>query len=260
MRRFLLSLAGYMLLGSSAWAGMVAEKVPYAMGGTSFEGILVFDDGVRAKRPAIVMAPDWMGVTRNAVTKAKLVAGDKYVLFIADMYSAAVRPKNSKEAGKAAGSVRKDLALHRARINGAFDALIAEGAKRGLIDASKTAAIGFYFGGGIVLELARSGRDIKAVVTFHGSLSTPRPQDTANIKAKVLVLHGADDPAEPKSHRDALEAELTAAKVDFQIVAFSGTVHSFTNPQAKRPGRSMYNPTVTRHAYAMMSDLFGEVF
>ena len=176
------------------------------------------------------------------------------------MYGASVRPKNSKEARKAAGAVRKDLKVQRGRINKALDVLLAEGGKRGVIDASKTAAIGFCFGGGNVLELARSGRGVKAVVSFHGSLKAANPKDAANIKAKVLVLHGADDPAAPKADRDALEAEMTAGKVDFQLVAFSGTVHSFTNPQANRPGRSMYNATVAKRAFSMMNSLFAEVF
>ncbi len=111
-----------------------------------------------------------------------------------------------------------------------------------------------------MLELARSGRDVKAVVSFHGSLMTPKPKETANVKAKVLVLHGAVDPYAPKAQRDALEAELTAAKVDYQIVAFANTVHSFTNPDANLPGSSHYNAKVARRAYAMMNDLFGEVF
>jgi len=260
MRGLLLGLTACAWAAASANAAMVTEKISYAHGGTSFEGILVYDDSVNAKRPAVVMAPNWMGVTENAVTKAKLLAGRKYVMLIADMYGVGVRPKNAKEAGRASGAVRRDLAAHRARINKALDVLLAEGGRRGLIDPARTAAIGFCFGGGNVLELARSGRDLKAVVSFHGSLTTPHPEQTKNLKPKILVLHGAVDPAAPKAERDALEAELTAAKADFQIVAFSNTVHSFTNPEANRPGRSQYNATVTRRAYAMMNDLFDEVF
>jgi len=260
MRAFLMGMAALAWAAGSANAGMMTEKIRYADGGKTFEGILVYDDSVRDKRPAIVMAPNWMGVTQNAVTKAKLLAGRKYVMLIADMYGVGIRPKNAKEAGKASGAVRRDNAAERGRINKALDVLIAEGGKRGLIDATRTAAIGFCFGGGNVLELARSGRDLKAVVSFHGSLTTPHPEKTANVKPKILVLHGAIDPAAPKAQRDALEAELTAAKADYQIVAFGNTVHSFTNPEAKTPGRSQYNAAVARRAYAMMSDLFDEVF
>ena len=259
MRIFVSCLALGAILSGPAVAGMVTDKVSYEHGGNKFEGILVYDDSVSAKRPAVLMAPNWMGVTDAAVTKAKKLAGDKYVYFIADMYTASVRPKSPKEAGMAAGAMRKNIPEQRARINKAMDVLLAEGGKRGLIDGGKTAAIGFCFGGGNVLELARSGRDVGGVVTFHGSLTTPNP-DASKVKSKVLVLHGADDPGAPKAQRDALEAELSAAKVDYQIVAFANTVHSFTDPGANNPGRNMYSEVATRRSYAMMDDFFEELF
>lgn len=261
MRKFILSLAVGVLLSGPAAAGMVAEKIAYSVGGTNFEGVLVYDDAVAAKRPAVVFAPNWMGVTEAAIAKAKQLAGNKYVMLVADMYGAGVRPQNAKEAGAASGAVRKDLALERARINKAVDVLVDEGSKRGVADGGRVAAIGFCFGGGNVLELARSGRDVKGVVSFHGSLKAAQPQDSANIKAKVLVLHGAADPLVPKADRDAFEAEMTAAKtVDWQLVAFSNAVHSFTDPNAKTAGRAEYNETVAKRSFAMMNDFFEEVF
>lgn len=239
---------------------MVEQNVDYEIGGKKFQGVLVYDDSVRAKRPAVVMAPNWMGVTKAAVTKAKLLAGKRYVMFVADMYGVGIRPKNGKEAGKASGAVRRDIPMQRARINKALDVLFAQGDRRGIIDRAKTGAIGFCFGGGNVLELARSGRDIKGVVSFHGSLATPNPKDAANAKAKLLVLHGADDPISPKKQRDALEEEMRAAGVDLQLVAFSGTVHSFTDPNAHRKGAAEYNEKVAKRAYTMMQNFFDEVF
>jgi dienelactone hydrolase len=260
MRKLLTVFAAATLFAGPAMAGMVADKVAYSLGGKDFEGILVYDDSVKAKRPAVVMAPNWMGVTSAAITKAKLLAGRKYVLFIADMYGKSVRPKGFKQALAASGAVRKDIAGQRARINKALDVLLAEGGKRGVTDNARAAAIGFCFGGGNVLELARSGRSVAGVVTFHGSLGTPQPATKGGVKTKILVLHGADDPAAPKAQRDALEAEMRAAGADYQIVAFSGTVHSFTDPNAKRPGRSMYNPKVAKRSYAMMNNFFAEIF
>ncbi len=260
MRKFILGLTFALLLGGPAFAGMVEKRISYSFGGTDFQGVLVYDDAVKTKRPAVLMAPNWMGVTEGAVSKAKLLAGSKYVFFVADMYGAKNQPKGFKDARKNAGMLRKNIKLQRDRVNKALDVLLDAGAKQGVIDQSRVAAIGFCFGGGNVLEMARSGRNVRGVVTFHGSLSTPNPKDAANIKAKVLVLHGADDPAAPKAQRDALEAELTVAKVDYQMVAFSGTVHSFTDPNAKRPGRSMYNAKVAKRSYAMMENFFGEIF
>jgi len=156
-------------------------------------------------------------------------------------------------------SVIKQNAAHRARTNKALDVFLAEAGKRNLIDSSKVAAIGFCFGGANVLELARTGRDVKGVVSFHGTLTTPKPAGN-NIKGKVLVLHGATDPVQPKANRDALEAELTAGGVDYQIVAFSDTYHSFTNPEAKAAKRSIYDAKVTKRAYTMMENFFNEIF
>ncbi len=258
MKKFILGLTLGLLLSGPALAGMVEKRGSYNLGSTDSQGVLVYDDSVTTKRPAVLMAPNWMDVTKGAVAKAKLLAGSKYVMFVADMYGVKNRPKGFKDARKSSGMLRKNNALHRSRVNKAMDMLLDAGTKQGVVDKSRVAAIGFCFGGDNVLEMARSGRNVKGVVTFHGSLNT-NPKG-ANIKAKVLILHGADDPAAPKAKRDALEAELTAAKVDWQMVAFSGTVHSFTNPNAKRPARSMHNAKVTKRAYAMMNDFFAEIF
>lgn len=260
MRKFLAVLGIFCFATGSASAAMVADKVPYSVGGDSFEGIIVYDDSVSGKRPAVLMAPNFFGVTENAVTKAKLLAGNKYVYFIVDIYGVGKKPKDYKGAVASMTGLVKDVPAQRARVNKALDVFLAEAGKRNLIDADKIAAIGFCFGGMNALELARSGRDIKGVVSFHGTLTTPNPADAKNIKAKVLVLHGAVDPVSPKAQRDAIEAELTAAGVDYQIVAFADTYHSFTNPDMKTPKRSIYDAKVTKRAYAMMSDFFNEIF
>ena len=138
--------------------------------------------------------------------------------------------------------------------------LIEQGVQRGVIDKTKTAGIGFCFGGGNVLELARSGRNVLGVVSFHGNLTTPNPEDGANIQAKILALHGADDPLVPKADRDAFEAEMKAAGTDWQLVAFGGAVHSFTDPGANRPNTSLYDEKVAKRAYGMMHNFFSEIF
>jgi dienelactone hydrolase len=239
---------------------MVEEKVTYEVNGTEFEGVLVYDESTNAKRPAVLTAPNWMGVTPAAVDKAKLIAGNRYVIFVADMYGVGTRPTNIEEASAAAEAVRSDIPLMRARINGALDVLIEQGVQRGVIDKTKTAGIGFCFGGGNVLELARSGRNVVGVVSFHGNLTTPNPEDGANIQAKILALHGADDPLVPKADRDAFEAEMKAAGTDWQLVAFGGAVHSFTDPGANRPNTSLYDEKVTKRAYGMMHNFFSEIF
>jgi dienelactone hydrolase len=156
--------------------------------------------------------------------------------------------------------VRGNVALTRARASKALDSFLGEANKAKLVDAKKLAAIGFCFGGGNVLELARSGADIKAVVTFHGDLTTSAVEGPGKIKSRILVLHGADDPSQPKAARDKFEEEMKAAKADYQVVAFGGAVHSFTDPTAKVPGRNEYNAKVAKLSYAMMRDFLSQSF
>jgi dienelactone hydrolase len=181
------------------------------------------------------------------------------VVFMADMYGKAVRPKNADEAKAAATQVRGDRPLMRKRAQAAVEVLKAQTAQV-VLDVSKLGAIGFCFGGGAVLELARSGAELKGFVSFHGNLDTPNPSDAQNIKAPVLVLHGADDPAVPQEQVDGFIAEMKAAKADWQLVSYGGAVHSFTSPVANVPGRNEYHPVVAARAFKAMDDLFAETF
>lgn len=241
-----------------AEAAVVVKPVPYEIDGEAFEGLLVYDDAVTEPRPGLVMVPNWLGVTDKSAEKAARAASDKYVVFMADLYGKAVRPSNPDEARAAATAVRGDRPLMRKRTQAAVDVFKAQGAS--LLDASQMAAIGFCFGGGAVLELARSGADLKAFVAFHGNLDTPNPADASNIKAPVLVLHGADDPAVPQDQVDGFVAEMKAAKVDWQLVSYGGAVHSFTDPYANVPGRNEYHPVVAKRSFDAMNALLDEVF
>ncbi|MNQ07789.1 Dienelactone hydrolase family protein [compost metagenome] len=251
-----LALAG---LVGVAEAAVVVKPVPYEIDGEAFEGMLIYDDAVTSPRPGLLMVPSWLGVTEASANKAARAAGDKYVVFMADMYGKAIRPSNAQEAGAAAGAVRGDRALMRKRVQAAVEVLKAQAAQVAL-DTSKLGAIGFCFGGGAVLELARSGADLQGFVSFHGNLDTPNPADARNIKAPVLVLHGADDPSVPPEQVEGFIAEMKAAKTDWQLVSYGGAVHSFSNPQANVPGRNEYHPLVAARAFKAMNALFDEVF
>lgn len=246
-------------LANQGAAEMVVRKVPYELDGRRFEGMLVYDDAVKQTRPGLLMVPNWMGPTEQAAEKAKRVAGQRYLVFVADMYGANIRPKNPEEAAQAAGQVRQDRALMRQRAQRALDVLREEGRAHGL-DSAKLGAIGFCFGGGTVLELARSGAQVAGVVSFHGNLDTPNPADAKNIKAKVLVLHGADDPYVPPAQVEEFTQEMRQAGVDWQLMMFGNAVHSFTDPTAKSPGQAEYNPLVAQRAFGMMNAFFDEAF
>lgn len=251
-----LLLAG---LAGLAEAAVVVKPLPYQIDGEAFEGLLIYDDAVTTPRPGLLMVPNWLGVTEDSAKKAARAAGDKYVVFMADMYGKAVRPSNADEAKAAATLVRSDRQLMRKRAQAAVEVLKAQTAQVAL-DASKLGAIGFCFGGGAVLELARSGAELKGFVSFHGNLDTPNPNDAQNIKAPILVLHGADDPAVPQAQVDGFIAEMKAAKTDWQLVSYGGAVHSFTSPVANVPGRNQYHPLVAVRAFKAMNELFDEVF
>src|SRR5277367_1477454 len=150
---------------------MKSEVVTYSMGKLTAEGVLVYDEKVSRKRPAVLMAPNWLGVTDMAIERAKLVAGDRYVVFVADMYGQGTRPADFPAAAALANPLRENATEQRRRIRAAYDTMMAEGSRRGLTDG-RSAAVGFCFGGGNVLELARDGVPIAAAVSIHGDLKT----------------------------------------------------------------------------------------
>jgi dienelactone hydrolase len=238
---------------------MKTETIKYAMGSLTAEGALVYDDKISGKRPAVLMAPNWMGMTGAAIERAKLVAGDRYVVLVADMYGQGKRPSDFGEAAALANPLRENAAEQRKRIRAAYDALIAEGSKRNLIDGRK-AAVGFCFGGGNVLELARDGADIAAAVSIHGDLKTAQAAKKGVVKAKLLVAHGAPDPVAPKADRDAFESEMDAAGAKWQMLAFSGVLHAYTDQGSDVPGVAGWDESAARQTYALTHQFIADAF
>lgn len=246
------------LIATTSMAAITQKKVPYELDGTKYESVLVYDAAATAPKPGVLLVPNWLGINPANLKQAELVASRGYVVFVADVFGANNRPADFAAAGKATGALKADRAPLRKRMTKALEVFRAQ--KQLPVDAGKLAAIGFCFGGTAALELARAGADLGAVVSFHGGLGSPTPGDAKNIKAHVLALHGADDPSVPPEEVASFEAEMRAAKVDWQLVAFGNTVHSFTDVDAKTPGRAEYNATSATRAYALMDALFAEVF
>ncbi|EPX57254.1 dienelactone hydrolase family protein [Cystobacter fuscus DSM 2262] len=257
MKRVLGVMVG--LLALTATAKPVQKPVVYELEGTKFEGVLVYDDAVKTPRPGLVLVPNWLGVNEPNVKQAVLVAGKQYVIFVTDLYGQGVRPKNPDEAAKAAGAVKGDRKLMRARVNKALDVLRTEGKAVGL-DAKKLGAIGFCLGGTTVLELARSGAPVAGVVSFHGGLDAPLPAAEGALTAKVLALHGAEDPFVPPAEVKGFEEEMRKAKADWELVSYGGAVHSFTDLDANAPGQFQYDAKVAKRAYLAMNNFFAEAF
>lgn len=239
-------------------AEMVVEKVEYAVDDRVFEGVLVYDGALRVHRPGVVMVPNWMGVTDAAIGKARELAGSRYVVLVADMYGKDLRPADAAEAGQASGAVLADRAVTRARAAAAVEALSRHG--RAVLQPGRIAAIGFCFGGTSVLELARSGADIAAVVALHGNPEPVLAAGKGEVRAAVLVLHGADDPWVPDGNLRAFEAEMRAAGADWTLASFGGAVHCFAEADADMPPGCVYDARAARRAYAMLHDFLGEHF
>ena len=246
------------LLSCMAMAEVKTETVDYKQGDTPLEGYLAYDAAAAGKLPGVLIVPDWMGPGAFSNAKAEELAKLGYVAFAVDIYGKDVRPKDQKEAGAQAGKYKGDRKLLRARILAALDVLKA----RPNVDTTKLAAIGFCFGGTTILELARAGAPISGVVSFHGGLDSPTPEDAKNIKTKVLVLHGADDPNVPPEQVAAFEDEMRKGGVDWELVKYSKAVHSFTNPAAGNDNSKgvAYNAEADKRSWQAMKDFFGEIF
>jgi dienelactone hydrolase len=238
---------------------MHVEQVTYELAGQKYVGALVYDATVTRPRPALLMCPNWMGMREQAIERAALLAQDRYVVFAADMYGEGIRPKDFGEAAALANPLREDPAEAKRRVRAAYDTFLRLGQQRGLINDQR-AAIGFCFGGGNVLELARDGADLKAVVAIHSDLKTKAPAKPGDIKAALLVIHGTPDPVVPKADRDAFEAEMDAAGAKWQMLLFSGIFHAYTDEDSNMAGVAVYDEPATRQTYALTHAFIADAF
>ena len=242
---------------------MAVIPVPYEYDGKPFEGTIVYDDSVEETRPAIFMQPDWLGVCDHSNAMAAEVAGRDYIVLVADMFGVGygAREKTYDELLESAVSTRDNLPFVLGCGSNAFETLMDEADRRGLIDRTRTGAIGYCMGGGFALEQARDGLDVQGTVVFH--VTRPNPLDTdakPNIKGRVLAIHGAADPVTPKPMMDALEDELTGAGVDWQILNFGHAMHSFCVEGENNPPMTQYDEALCRRSYRYMRDFFTETF
>lgn len=240
-----------------ALAKLQQRPVEWQLDGTRYSGVLVFDDEGDGRRPGVVMVPNWRGVNASAIEKAGRIAGDDYVVLVADVYGSAVRPKDDAEAAAASRPLRENRAVLRARARAALDALKAQAGKAPL-DASRIAAVGFCFGGSTVLEMARAGMPLAGVVSLHGGLSTPSPAAAGSAKVPMLVLNGAADRGVTAEDIAAFGKEMDGAGADWQFVNFSGAVHCFAESDANSPPGCLYDPRAARRAWKMMDDFLEE--
>jgi dienelactone hydrolase len=246
------------LTAAAAQGAVKTEVIEYQHGNTTLEGYLAYDAAAPEKRPGVLIIHEWYGHNDYVRRRAEQLATLGYVAFALDMYGKGVRAADAKEAAKLAGLYKGDRPLMRARAQAGLDVL----RKRPEVDPTRLAAIGYCFGGTTALELARSGADLAGVVSFHGDLATPLPARPGTVKAKVLVLHGADDPFVPPEQVAAFEEEMRKAGVDWQLVKYGDAVHSFTNPAAghDKSRGAAYNARADRRSFEAMKNFFAEIF
>jgi dienelactone hydrolase len=256
MKKLLPTLLALLLVPAPGRAEVKTETVEYKQGDTVLQGWLAYDTTLKGPRPAVLLVHDWFGCTDHQKVQVEKLAALGYVALAADIYGKGVRPANSQEAGAEATKYYKDRALLRARARAGLDFLAA----RPQADPARMAVTGYCFGGAGALELARSGAPLRAVVTFHGSLASASPEDAKNIKASVLVLHGADDPFIKQEEVKGFMDEMRAAGLDWQVVQYSGAVHSFTDERsgADNSKGAAYNATADRRSWQAMKDFLAE--
>jgi dienelactone hydrolase len=256
MRNLSTGIAFALFLTTAAHAAVKEEPVTYKDGDTTMKGFLVYDDAAKGKRPGIILVHEWWGITKHMHNEARRFAQNGYTVFIADMFGEGKTADNPKDAGMLAGSVMKNPAGMQSR----FNAARAQLAKHASVDASKIGAAGYCFGGTVTLNMARAGADLAAIAAFHAGLgtNTPAPQ---SVKAKILVLNGADDPLIKPDQIEAFKKDMDAAKADYRYINYPGALHAYTNPEATEVGKKFnmpvaYNAKVDKEAKAEADKFF----
>lgn len=262
MRMQLLGALLALSMTGPALAAVKEEPVTYKDGETTMKGFVVYDDAKQGKRPGVIVVHEWWGITKHIHSEARRIASLGYTAFIVDMYGDGKTTDNPKDAGALSGAVRKNPAAMQSR----FKAAMATLSKHPTVDASRIGAMGFCFGGSVVLDMARAGTDLKGVAAFHAGLGASGAQaEPGKVKAKIIVLNGADDPFIKPDSVDAFKKEMDGAKVDYRYINYPGAVHAFTNPEATAAGKKFnlpvaYHADADKKSKAEAGKFFAEVF
>ena len=241
-----------------AGAVVRTQEIDYKQGGTPLHGFLAWNDAAQGKRPGVLVVHEWWGLNEHARNQAKRLAQSNYVAFALDLYGKGKVTTHPKDAEAFMTEAAKDPEALAARFSAAFALL----KKDPHVDPGKIAAIGYCFGGGVVLNMARAGADLDAVATFHGMLKGTTPAQKGTIKPRILVLTGADDPMAPPLLVDAFKKEMDAAGARYQAISYPGAKHAFTNPDAGKAGMDAlaYDADADRKSWAELLKFFASVF
>jgi dienelactone hydrolase len=262
MRRLVLiaTLATVGACGSTepATPDVRTDNVKYDIGDVQFSGLLAWDENATGRRPGVLVVHEWWGHDAHAQNQARRLADEGYVAFALDMYGDGRNAAHPEDAQRFAMEATADIEIVKARFNAARAILAADPR----VDPDRIAAIGYCFGGSIILGMARAGADLDAVASFHGALQTNVPVQAGQVKARVLVLTGGADPMVPPDQVEAFRKEMAEAGADIRVVSYPGAKHSFTNPGADSHGMDAlaYDADADRRSWADMLAFFKELF
>lgn len=259
MKLALLALA--LAIPVSTYAKVVGKTVEYKVGETTLKGYLAYDNSIKGKRPGIIVVHEWWGLTDYPKKRAEMLAKLGYVALAADMYGDGKTVDNPGDAQKSAGESMKDANLLKSKFLAAMDFLKQDEHT----DPTQIAAIGYCYGGGVVLNMARAGVDLKGVVSFHGSLGAVIPADKGNVKAKILVCSGAADKFISEKDIETFKNEMKGAGADLKYVAYKGALHAFSNPDATALGKKFnmpiaYDEKADKGSWSEMQKFFKAIF
>jgi dienelactone hydrolase len=243
MKRIFVGLAVVFLLMSVCsitWAkpNIEDKDVVYSAEGVTMKGYIAYDKNIKGKRPGVLVVHEWWGLNDYARMRARMLAGLGYTAMALDMYGAGKQAVHPDDAGKFSSEIMKNFEMGKNRFLAALESL----KKQNMVDPDKIAAIGYCFGGGVVLNMARQGVDLRGVASFHGGLAALKPAARGAIKAKILVLHGADDKFTTPEQIEAFRKEMAEAGADYKFIVYPGAMHSFTNPDADMYGKKFNLP------------------
>jgi dienelactone hydrolase len=237
------------------------KTVEYSAQGVVMKGYLAYDENIKGRRPGVLVVHEWWGLNEYARKRARMVAELGYTALAVDMYGDGKQAMHPDDAKKFSSELMKNFDDAKARFTAAMEFLKQQPS----VDPTRIAAIGYCMGGGVVLNMARQGVDLKGVASFHGSLSAVKPAQPGTVKAKLLVLHGGDDKFIPPEQIEAFKQEMKSAGVDFQFISYPGAVHSFTNPDADELGKKYnmpiaYNADADRKSWGELKGFLKKIF
>jgi dienelactone hydrolase len=261
MKKFILFAALMLTAASAAHATVQGKEVTYHANGTALKGYIAYDDAVQGKRPGILVVHEWWGHNEYARKRARMLAEQGYTALALDMYGNGKQAHHPDDAGKFASELSKNAPLARARFEAALNLL----KRQKTVDADNIGAIGYCFGGTVVLEMARAGEPLKVVESFHGGLSTEHPAEPGKVHARIASFTGEDDPMIPAAHVAAFRQEMDHAGVTYKAVTYPGAKHAFSNPEADGYGKQFnlplaYNAAADKDSWTQGLAFLAETF